>query len=167
MSSARNVAARAVHRVRSPARLNAVVELNKALKAYRKSHERLQELENTLNFYRTPGVYQRRNVRPMSNTNASFWRQNQRLHAHLHTMNRLGNELNSQIRRFERAFPHIRNGQQRLGNIPVNQLGNFVNRIKKVTASHVIARRVESASLDPRTELGRRRLRREFSAMRN
>lgn len=162
MSSAKNVAARALHRVRSPARLNAVVELNKALKEYTKGHKRTQELHNRALFYETPGVHIRRNIFPKSNRNVSYWHHHQRYINHLYAMHNLGKKVNTLAKRVERAFPYY---VKNIEEMPVNRLQNLVNRLKKVTASHVIARRIERAWIDPNTPLGQRRLLREFNKL--
>jgi hypothetical protein len=163
-NSVRSGLANALHRVRSPARLNSILELNKAIQNYERESKRMIELGNMARFHSTPGVWARflayQPGTRMSNSNFSFRRQ-------LNRFNRASaTRFNAYQRLMQRRLAVSRAFQNpNVAHMKLNGLRNFVKRYKPIAAGHVIARRVNRAAFDPATTLGRKRLQRELNKL--
>jgi hypothetical protein len=154
--------AHALKRARTPARLNTLVELNKSLNALANAEERRAEIRRLMSVANTPGRAVRTAARQQTNNNNTYNFQRKKLQA-----------INTRILAIQRRLDYL---LPRLGrviptqyHIPIgfNLTRKFVKNWKTTEAKRILARRINRAALDPKTELGRRRLLREFKKLQN
>lgn len=140
----------ALHRTRSPARLNSVIELDTSLKKLNKLQNKLNQLHRIMVIHNSPGRTTRpRGHHQRTNNNASWNRYMQKYQTTQQEYQQAHREVRTQGTRFLRSM-HMPGGFV----MPV-QLRQYVNQYKHLLAQKVIARRIERASVNPHTKLGK------------
>lgn len=152
----------ALRRARAPARLNSIVELNKSIKKVNTMRNKLNQLHKIIQIHHTPGRQERPRGHPQrTNNNASWNRYMQKYNTLYAEYLRARRDVTSRAQRFYRSI-HMATYP---GAFELIQLRKHVNNYKPLIAQKVIARRIERASFDPSTKLGKAMLARSHEKM--